>query len=210
MNFKKPALAIVSALVAQFASASEVTISISGISSLYPQVDTMLLSFDDSSGASPVPYWLNGFVSGSATTGYAGTLRSSISSYQAPVYVGFTQSTDFYLFQECSLAVKCYLALTTATNGVPYTINPRNPGQLGAFFQENLQNLVTFAGPNAGWNVSYNSLPNFPETFPWLQVAKPSSIAVTAIPEPSTILSLLGGGALLWLLRGRANRRAEA
>ena len=205
-------LALLAALtaVSQNAHSNLTTIAISGISSAYPQVDTMKLIFDDSAGAVPVPYWLNGFVFGSPTHGYSGTLQSSITAYKEPVFVAFTSSNDFYLFQECALNHKCYLALSTATNSVPITINPRIAGNLASYFQENLLNLTTFAGTNSGWNVSYNTLPAFPETFPWLQVVKPSEILISSIPEPSTAMLYVVGGFLLLATTFRRTFRTEA
>ncbi len=157
--------------------------------------DTITLSFDDGAGSSPVPYWLNGWVSSSASVGYAGTLTSKNYNYVASVYIGFYAAGMFNIFQDCSPSTKCYLELGSPTNLVPTTIDPTAPNNLGHYLVENLVNLAALAGPNAGWNISFNTPPMFPETAPWLQVVKPDNIVVSSVPEPmSSILAVLGLG----------------
>ena len=197
-------------VMAHNAQSNVTTILIAGITSAYPKTDTLRLIFDDDAGSIAAPYWLNGFVSDLATDGYVGVLQSSVSSYEAPVYAAFTPANNFYLFQECGPGHRCYMALATATNGVPVSINPRIAGNLGAFFQENIANLAMFAGSNSGWNISYNTLPSFPESFPWLQVVKPNDITISSVPEPSTLLLIIIGVIGVLVARYRQKTETEA
>lgn len=182
-----------------------VNVQVSGIASIYPQTDTLTLSFDDAAGATAVPYWLNGFVINASKGGYTGTLSSTSTGYQSPVYIGFSETNVFYVFQECSLSVRCYLGLASPTNIVPSTIDPTISGNLAKYLIENLANL-TSTGLNSGWNFSYYTPPNFGESFPYIQTVNPINIRVTQnnglpISEPSSLALIIASMTSFFALR---------
>lgn len=176
------------------------TVPINYVSNL-ANYDTLNLSFNDSLGATAVPSWLNGFVPSTVTQGYSGQLRfNNINPYSSQIYMGF-RSTDntMWIFQECSLAVNCYISLISPTNGVPATIDPTKAGNLESYLHENISLLDSLAGPNSGWNVAFTALNIFPNTFPTNVVAKTSNILITSVPEPQSCLLLLVGLSVITL-----------